>query len=167
MRKIFGLGLFTLIACLTVGRAHAETPNLCSSDEVAYFSCVIKGSGKIASLCGSHQIGPDGSYLQYRFGKAPTPEMQFPADKKNSVRQFRYEHYFRAQVDRTSIFFSNNGYEYEVFSDQEGDVKPPTLERGVRVTAPGANGKESTLLCGPQFSGQKWDVLESGLPAQN
>jgi len=152
------------ITFISIGSVRAvlpANPTLCTPEEVAYFSCAIKGSGKIASLCGSKQIGVDGSYLQYRFGKLLNPEMQFPAENKNSIREFSYAHYFRALVDRNGIGFSNNGYRYVLFSDMETDIKPPLRERGVRVTAPG--GKETTLLCSEPFIGQHWDVLESAL----
>jgi hypothetical protein len=126
----------------------------------------MKGSGKIASLCGSKQLGVDGGYLQYRFGKLPIPEMQYPIEKKGSLKQFAYEHYFRALVDRVTISFSNNGHDYEVFSDQEADQKPPILERGVRVHAAGKIDKVTTLLCGPQYLHFKTDALGAALSSQ-
>jgi hypothetical protein len=51
--------------------AGAIAPSLCAADEVTYFSCQIKRSKKVASLCGPSIIrGFDpGAELEYRYGR--------------------------------------------------------------------------------------------------
>jgi hypothetical protein len=117
---------------------------LCQPDEQVIFSCDLSGSGKYVSLCGSKKLTREEGYLQYRFGRPGAVELEFPKDKDSTKKQFTYDHYFRALVDRTNISFENGGYTYTVFDDYEGDVKPETREAGVKIER---SGKETSMRC--------------------
>jgi len=107
---------------------------LCRSEEQAFFSCTIAASNKIVSLCGAKIIDNRRGYIQYRFGRVGALELQYPRERANTQRVFRYAHYFRAQVDRTEITFDNQDFRYVVFDYDEGDVSPKIKEAGLRVT---------------------------------
>jgi len=119
---------------------------LCRSEEQVFFSCTIAASNKIVSLCGAKIIDTRRGYIQYRFGKGGALELQYPRERANTQRVFRYAHYFRAQVDRTEIIFDNQGFRYVVFDYYEGDVRPAIKETGVRVT-PHRSEQETVLKC--------------------
>ena len=122
-------------------------PNsLCARDERIIFSCPVKKPAKIVSLCASKNLSADQGYLQYRFGLPGKIELEFPKERTGTQQKFQYTHYFRAQVDLTEISFSNNGYEYQITDDYNGEEKPAQSIQGIMVTAPG-KPKEVSLAC--------------------
>jgi hypothetical protein len=163
MRNIVIILSFATACCLAVSATAVErdsplaakdaflmrsdpvpSTTLCQPDEQVIFSCDLKGSGKYVSLCGSKNLTREEGYLQYRFGRPGAVELEFPKDKDSTKKQFTYDHYFRALVDRTNISFVNGGYTYTVFDDYEGDVKPEIREAGVKVER---SGKDTTMRC--------------------
>ena len=132
-------------AALT-GSQPPQPKSLCAKDERIIFSCPVKKPAKIVSLCASKNLSADQGYLQYRFGLPGKVELEFPKERTGTQQKFQYTHYFRAQVDLTEISFSNNGYEYQITDDYNGEEKPAQSTQGVMVTAPG-KPKEVSLAC--------------------
>jgi hypothetical protein len=126
-------------------RSLAAT-SLCTNEEKIVFSCALKRSMKIVSLCSSQKLNKDGGYLQYRFGAPDKIELEFPDNRADSLKVFKYSHYFRAMVDYTEISFSRNGYTYTVFDEYNGEEKPPVSEQGLTVTTDGSK-REVKYLC--------------------
>jgi hypothetical protein len=125
-----------MLAVMSPAVAAASTvpaPSHCSDSETVIFSCRVKGSAKILSLCGSKVLSKDTGYLQYRFGPPKAVELAFPKERENSLAQFEYRHYFRWQVDQTSVSFKNGGYTYSIYDDYVGDTKPAGTRRGVSI----------------------------------
>ena len=120
--------------------------SLCNKDEKVVFSCPLRRSAKIVSLCSSQKLTKDAGYLQYRFGVPGKIELEFPEVRDDSLKVFQYGHYFRAKVDSTEISFSRNGYTYSVFDDYNGEEKPIVSEQGLTVTAENSK-KEVKYLC--------------------
>lgn len=164
------LGGWLSVAGSLASGAEAKRNNpstsLCRAAEQTIFSCSVTGSPKFFSLCGSRSLDARRGYLQYRFGKPGAVELQFPRDRANAQRVFRYAHYFRAQVDRTEVTFDNEGYRYVVFDYYEGDIKPAVRESGVRVRRHGATTKETELTCDGKPT-SKLGSLESIVPRDN
>ena len=157
MRKMILAGAMIAVAflCLVSEREsrsalaarQALQPNsLCARDERIIFSCPVKKPAKIVSLCASKNLTADQGYLQYRFGLPGKVELEFPKERIGTQQKFQYTHYFRAQVDLTEISFSNNGYEYQITDDYNGEEKPAQSIQGIMVTAPG-KPKEVSLAC--------------------
>jgi hypothetical protein len=147
--------LMTLIISLFAGDLvllSAQSPtswqpnSLCAKDERIIFSCPIKRPARIVSVCASKDLTSDRGYIQYRFGLPSKVELEFPKERAGSRQKFQYSHYFRAQVDLTEISFTNNGYEYQVTDDYNGEEKPAQTIQGVSVTASG-KPKEVSLKC--------------------
>ena len=132
-------------AAITPGQA-LQPNSLCARDERIIFSCPVKKPAKIVSLCASKNLTADQGYLQYRFGLPGKVELEFPKERNGTQQKFQYTHYFRAQVDLTEISFSNNGYEYQITDDYNGEEKPAQSTQGIMVTAPG-KPKEVSLVC--------------------
>jgi hypothetical protein len=132
-------------AALRAGQS-LQGNSLCARDERIIFSCPVRKPAKIVSLCASKNLTSDRGYLQYRFGLPGKVELEFPKDRTGTQQQFRYTHYFRAQVDMTEISFTNNGYQYAITDDYNGEEKPAQSIQGVGVTAPG-KPKEVSLTC--------------------
>jgi len=132
-------------AAITPGQA-LQPNSLCARDERIIFSCPVKKPAKIVSLCASKNLSADQGYLQYRFGLPGKVELEFPTERTGTQQKFQYTHYFRAQVDLTEISFSNNGYEYQITDDYNGEEKPGQSIQGIMVTAPG-KPKEVSLAC--------------------
>jgi len=107
---------------------------LCRGEEQIFFSCPVAASAKIVSHCGAKIIDTRRSYVQYRFGRVGALELQYPRERANTQRAFRYAHYFRSKMDRTEIIFDNQDFRYVVFDYYEGDARPGIKEAGVRVT---------------------------------
>jgi hypothetical protein len=147
----------------TLFQPSALQPNtLCARDERVIFSCSIRKPAKIASLCASKDLTSDRGYLQYRFGLPGKVELEYPQDRSGSQQKFQYTHYFRAQFDQTEISFRNNGYEYSITDDYNGEEKPAQSVQGVSVTAPG-KPKEVSLSCRTKPKADYSD-LQSVLP---
>ena len=116
---------------------------------------VIECTGKQGPLDLSAELTKERGYLQYRFGLPGKIELQYPEQREQSQRAFKYSHYFRAQVDMTEISFSREGHEYAIFDDYNGEEKPPRHEQGVKITAP---NKEWTLNCRGRAKAQFGDL---------
>jgi hypothetical protein len=146
--------MLVIIFCAVVPASTVQTPSHCSASEAVIFSCKIKGSTKILSLCGSERLSKDTGYLQYRFGPPDAVELTFPKAQKNSLAQFLYLHYFRAQVDRTYVSFKSGGHKYSIYDDYDGEEKPAKRSRGVTIeNEESGPSKERNLECaGPVIS---------------
>lgn len=123
-----------------------QAGTLCSLSERVIFSCPVKRPAKIVSLCASRNLSNDTGYLQYRFGLPEKIELEYPKDRTGTQSKFQYSHYFRAQVDLTEISFTNEGFEYQITDDYNGEEKPAQSIQGISVTAPG-KPKEVSLAC--------------------
>jgi len=140
--------------------------SLCTKNEKVVFSCPLKQLTKIVSLCSSRKLTKDSGYLQYRFGLPGKIELEFPANQADSLKVFKYSHYFRAKVDYTEVSFSRNGYTYSVFDNYNGEEKPADSEQGLTVTTESSK-KEVKYLCRlkPKADyGDLPDVFENSAP---
>ncbi len=117
---------------------------LCNPGERVVFSCSLKRPAKLVALCASKSLTKENGYLQYRFGVPGKIELEYPNPLEGSTKSFRYHHYFRAQVDLTEISFTNNGVEYTIFDNYNGEEKPAVSEEGVTISD---KGKDTTLTC--------------------
>jgi len=150
------LVLIAIVFVLTLESTHQfaaspqpnnpQTGTLCEKGERVIFSCPVKRPAKIVSLCASKNLTSETGYLQYRFGLPGKIELEFPKDRTGTQQKFQYTHYFRAQFDLTEISFTNNGYEYQITDDYNGEEKPAQTNQGVSVTAPG-KPKEISFVC--------------------
>jgi len=157
MRIVVGcLGLVCLGLTLSSGVSRAvekkaeasslATLSLCAKGEKVVFSCAVRRSGKVVSLCSSPELSKTNGYLQYRFGRPGQVELEFPKERSESRTLFKYSHYFRAQVDSTEISFTVNGYTYAVFDEYNGEETPVVSEKGLLVTSESSK-KEVKYLC--------------------
>ena len=148
MIKVGAALLFVLsLSLATASNVEQLQPgSLCERGEKIVFSCALTKPPKIVSLCSSKELTKNQGYLRYRFGLPGKIELEYPKDGERPQEAFKYSHYFRAQVDETEISFSLNGYEYAIFDDYNGEVKPVHNSQGIRVTPPN-KGKEVTLNC--------------------
>jgi hypothetical protein len=126
--------------------AGFQATSLCSKGERVVFSCALKSSTKTVSLCSSEKLTKTEGYLQYRFGLPAKVELEYPKDRSKPEQAFRYNHYFRAQVDLTEISFSIDGYTYTVSDSFNGEEKPAISEEGLTVTRPNSE-KDVTYVC--------------------
>ena len=139
---------FSLLSGPSKSTQAAPTRTLCATDERVIFSCVLRQTAKIVSVCSSKDLTNEKGYLQYRFGMPGKVELEFPQDRTNTQQKFEYSHYFRARVDMTEINFTVNGViSYSVFDDYNGEEKPEVSEQGVSINWPGTNKKEVRYLC--------------------
>lgn len=138
--------------------AQVQPGTLCENTEKIVFSCTIRRPAKIVSLCSSKELTKGRGYLQYRFGLPGKIELEFPKQREQTQSAFKYSHYFRAQFDQTEISFSQEGYEYAIFDDYNGEQKPAQHDQGVRITP--NTGKEVTLSCRGKARAQYGDLAE-------
>jgi len=126
---------------------HSYQPNsLCAAQEHIVFSCEVRRTAKLVSLCASKDLTKEKGYLQYRFGLPDKIELEFPKTQARTQEQFTYSHYFRYQVDLTEINFTIDGYGYQIFDTYNGEEKPKISEAGVNVTPPG-KPKAVSFVC--------------------
>jgi len=133
--------------------------SLCERDEKIVFSCAVGKQPKIVSLCSSKELTKDKGYMKYRFGLPGKIELEYPKEQKPARDAFKYTHYFRAQVDYTTISFTLNGYEYMISDDYNGEEKPVHYAQELTITPPG--GREVTLKCRGRATAQYGDLPEA------
>jgi hypothetical protein len=136
-------------ALFTPSRSHScslQTTSLCSKGETVVFSCPLKSSTKVVSLCSSEKLTKTEGFLQYRFGVRGNVELEYPKDRSRPEHAFHYNHYFRAQVDLTEISFSIDGYTYTISESFNGEEKPAISEERLTVTRPNSE-KDVTYDC--------------------
>lgn len=127
--------LLAIVVLATASAASADAPaTLCEAGERVYFSCATAPRGRIASLCGSADLGGASGYLQYRFGRPGAVELAFPSARAGSLHRFRYDHYLRPLVDRQGVWFVTGGYRYEILHHREAETTPEEVYAGVEVT---------------------------------
>ena len=143
--------------------ADETQPTLCRQGETVLFSCPVKDGRTIVSLCGSKDLTAQEGYLQYRFGRAGHIELEFPAQRQETQKRFRYAQYSRYQVNRVAVSFQRAGYTYALFDSYEGDTLPKTHQQGIQVTPSGGARKEVTFICRGAASGNLYS-LSSILP---
>lgn len=150
-----------VVAATTASRPDSpqlQAGSLCEKDEKIVFSCPIRKPAKIVSLCSSKELTKESGYLQYRFGLPGKIELEFPKQREQTQSAFKYSHYFRAQFDLTEISFSQDGHQYAIFDDYNGEQKPARHDQGIKITPP--NGKEVTLTCRGKAKAQYDDLAE-------
>ena len=102
--------------------------------------------------------------MQYRFGLPGKIELEFPKGRQSTQQVFRYSHYFRFQVDLTEVNFANEGYQYSVFDNYNGEEKPSISEQGVKITPPG-KGREVTYVCQGKAKAD-YTSLQDAIPSE-
>jgi hypothetical protein len=124
----------------------------CRRDEMDYFSCVIKGSRKVVSLCGNklkhiYETGGLEGSIQYRFGIPGQPELIYPKKVAGSVAKFKgvWTKGYRISYDELS--FQNQGVRYSLVSGQNDQPNESESFVGVEVK----HGTTTT-----RFSCDKW-----------
>lgn len=151
-RAIVLAGCGSLLATGAGATPALQPGTLCQADEQVLFSCPVKKGKKIASLCGSKDLTDKTGYLQYRFGRAGSIELEFPKERRDTQTMFRYAHYLRPQVDRFAVSFALGGYTYAVVENYEGDIEPTVHQVGVLVTSRGQEERE--IACSAQRTGE-------------
>lgn len=152
------------VPLLTAKVAGAQTPGtLCQQTEQVVFSCSMKKTAKILSICTSKKIDAKNGYVQYRFGFPGKVELEFPAERKDTQSAFAYSRYTRPLVTLLTLEFQSNGYKYSVHQDSNAEEKPPVNSSYLNVTTPDANAKEIEMTCREPVKGSLM-LLEDVVP---
>jgi hypothetical protein len=116
LRVVIGLAL---AACAPAAFAAGH----CQAAETTYFSCRIKDTANIASLCGAapsaknDAVAASEGWMQYRFGPADRIEFSFPAEKKDSLAEFDGERLLRPRSSAATVTFRHQGVSFTVVSN--------------------------------------------------
>ncbi len=123
-----------------------KTKSLCQANEQTIWSCAVATKNKVASVCASKDLAEDKGYVQYRFGTAVKIELEFPKDRPNSQKSFKYSRYTRPLVTMLTLSFENGGFVYEIHDDDNAEEKPPV--RAASVDIKNGEGKDvSSVVC--------------------
>jgi len=148
MNLIFEMKFFKvwLIGSLCLAsQVAAAVSGLCRQEEKAYFSCTIVNK-KWISVCGSKDLKDSKSYVQYRFGKENKIELEFPQNKKNSLKEFELSRYTRPKVTLLRLRFKNGGRVYTVFEDSNAENGEDQVTGGVEVSEKQIHCVEKPLI---------------------
>jgi hypothetical protein len=119
--------------------------NLCREAEQIVFSCQIKGSDKILSVCAAQNLDRENGYLQYRFGTNKEVELEFPSNIRDSQMAFQYSRYTRPLVTYLRLSFQENNYTFTVYDDYNAETGTEHRCAGVTVVSP--DGKQTDFEC--------------------
>jgi hypothetical protein len=130
----------TVFALSFVSYASAGTEQThCADGETIYFSCHVKGSKKIASVCGAeYNVEKKVSgYIQYRFGAIGKREMMYPSTtaKEEMKDRFTFSASRSAEYDHydLELQFTNLGYAYAIHSNEAHKSGAITYSSSVTV----------------------------------
>jgi hypothetical protein len=114
----------------------------CTPGEINYFTCNVKGSDKLVSVCGnqfrSHD-NPDGqinddAWLQYRFGRPGQVELIYPAAKTPLIKKFSGEYILANDIRLYSLTFFNHGFSYEIEFVHDWNIRVKGKGRSTALT---------------------------------
>ena len=112
-----------LVAMLMLASACTLAASHCKSGEIIYFSCPIKGSEKLVSLCGSafRDKGrmSETAWVQYRFGRPGQIELAYPKQKSSLVEAFTGEYIVANDRRLYSLMFHIGAHKYELLVSPE------------------------------------------------
>lgn len=98
----------------------------CKKDETVFFSCNIKGTPKVASLCGNIQKPTE--WLQFRLGPINKPYLIYPKSKTNSLSKFignlNYHNdasYGGVSSSEAEVIFYSDGVNYSIVRNTHGE----------------------------------------------
>lgn len=146
MRFWFSISSFWL-ALLASSESIAAT-TLCNAGEASYFSCELKSSRKVLSLCGGPISDSESFWVQYRYGRPRHVEMAFPL-KRIAVKESGFEfrrHLRMGGASDYEVAFTQGSWHYVVFSWISGEEGADGVEYGVFVSR-GQGGAGSKLVC--------------------
>lgn len=93
--------LFIGILCLSLyfSLSQPKAPHLkshCLDNETTLFSCKVKQTQKIISICGSKNLTGQTGYMKYRYGSPEKIEEEYPKENKHPHSIFEVSFYSRA-----------------------------------------------------------------------
>ena len=159
--------LFLLSVVLYAITNSGNAATHCKPGEIVYFSCSIKGSSKVVSLCGNGFKAPtyernESAWLQYRFGRLGSKlELEYPKVRANSLSHFsgEYQHPYQAFIRGISFQISTTRYEvalnqfeggnffYGIYVEQHGTTKELPCDKDPQTDfAPDDNNFISLVL---------------------
>jgi len=120
-----------------------EQATLCNVTEKTLFSCAMRASGKIASLCGSVDLAKP--WLQYRMGRpGQTPELVVPSRLDDpEMRSVFFYDLPSATRDgsywQVGIWFRHDDAYYELLTSQNHEYREDDDDRSIVNVWVGAN----------------------------
>lgn len=94
--------------------ARAMAQSLCVADEMPVFTCKI--GKKVASICASKVLDEKQGYVQYRFGKKDSIELEIPRKSDYNPAMVGYMSASCASCWGNYLRFSGADYRYYVFN---------------------------------------------------
>lgn len=110
---------------------------LCTSEEITLWTC--ESGKRVFSLCSSQAASRTSGYLQYRASTAGKLVLRYPALKGPPLGSFTYNSFGNGDA---SVEFTNEGFQYSLIDPLRGRSL-------IRVAAPGPQGKQTEIACGP------------------
>jgi hypothetical protein len=133
MKTVNCVFILMLIVLLNNVESFAQYDEyLCGNDEKLIFGFKTK-SKKLVSIC----VSKNDKYIVYRFGTKNKIELEYPENKQNSWKLFRYDFYFRgggkdnAGLDLNYLSFINDNIKYRIY--HEYSAEDGKVITGVRV----------------------------------
>lgn len=145
------------------GGGTAILKTLCEPNEQIVFSCYMKKTLKILSICTSKKLGAKNGYVQYRFGFPGKVELEFPTERKDTQSAFSYLRYTRPLVTLLTLEFESNGYKYSLRQDSNAEEKPPINSSSLSIVSPDPNAKGIEMTCREPVKGSLM-LLEDVVP---
>jgi hypothetical protein len=158
----------TIICVLALLGCNGVTAaTLCGTTERIIFSCQIKASPKIASVCASADLSEEAGYLQYRFGAPSRIEFVFPKRKRGSQDAFIWDHKYSALYGaRDWLEFTSSNYRYSVHIIENRDTPDGELKvmSGVSVSRLPGDTIVRTFVCDGTADSSFGTLYKSAVP---
>ena len=140
--------ILSICLCLMCMPVLAGT--LCKSSEKVVFSCQIKNTSEIASVCSSSALTHDEGYLQYRYGTPRNVELVFPPTKRRTQSQFYWGKIIAYGGSDSELSFISGGYLYTLGiggeSEEVNGISGGTYGGYIQITKLGNDSNAPKIL---------------------
>ncbi len=141
--------------------AICSAKTLCQKEEITYFSCQAKNSGKFISVCGNIPNGKidDDSWLQYRYGKPRAIELTYPEEKSDSVSKFEGNHFNRYSVIDLRFINGKTLYGVTLAGTFSGEGANPRSRASGSVYVETSKSKHISIACQDSSIDKYYDIF--------
>lgn len=111
------LGAYILTLCSSPSHAVDTPGSMCAKADQVVFSCPLRSTGKIVSVCAAGDVSHGQGRFYYAYGGPATPELVYPSKDDGTADVFANSHLvYGGASGGTAYSFVNRGYRYIVYS---------------------------------------------------
>lgn len=146
------LSAYTLMLCSSPSHALDAYESMCAKADQVIFSCPLRKTGKVVSVCAAGDVSRGEGRFYYAYGSPAAPELVYPKKDHSVANVFANSRLvYGGAGGGTAYSFVNKGYRYIVYSVSGTGFD----DGGVLVQRKGARRAAKDMKC------QQGEITES------